>query len=356
MDYQTDPMGIDDRTPSLSWQLTSSEPGPRQQAYQVRVSDAQGRPRRRPARGLGQRQGRRRPTPWACRTAVRRSRSRQRLSWSVRVWDGQGGPSPWAKPASWEMGLLEPSDWRGAGSRTPSRSRRRPSRSSSASPHARRVSCGWTSRGWALPLQEGWPDPVSRLQLSEIEAYGGGELRSRGAGGTASESYTVGGVWEPRWLTDGTLDSNRDPRGYTSFERHGQDLRPADLAADRPRPGDLDRRAAAVPAHGHADPGAPDGELPGGLRAAAADRRSGRVGGVPPRCGPGGPAAAAADRGHAAAGARLRARPAGPQRAAVRGRARRLRAAAERRQGRRRRARARQHRLPPARANTAPTT
>ena len=79
-----------------------------------------------------------------------------------------------------------------------------------------------------LPLKEGWPDPVSRLQLSELEAWGGGELRSRGAAASASECYCVGGVWEPRWLTDGTRDSDRDPRGYTSYERHGQDT------ADRP--------------------------------------------------------------------------------------------------------------------------
>jgi alpha-L-rhamnosidase len=215
VDYQSDPVGIDDRTPSLSWQLGSRAPGQRQRAYQVRVfghsgvlwdsgkvasDDSIGVPYGGPALS-----------------------SRQRLSWSVRVWGERGGPSRWAKPASWEMGLLENGDWQARWiadpasieKPTPPLVIRFPER------QARHLRIDVTRLG--LPLKEGWPDPVSRLQFAEVEAYGGGALRSRGAAVTASESYTVGGVWEPRFVTDGTLDSNRDPRGYTSFERHGQD-------------------------------------------------------------------------------------------------------------------------------------
>ena len=87
-----------------------------------------------------------------------------------------------------------------------------------------------------LPLQEGWPDPVSRLQLAELEAYGGGQLRSRGAAATASESYTVGGVWEPRFLTDGTLDSDSRPaRLHELRAPRAGPRRTPDLARDRPR-------------------------------------------------------------------------------------------------------------------------
>ena len=122
------------------------------------------------------------------------------------------------------------------------------------------------------PLKEGWPDPVSRLQLAELEAYGGGELRSRGAAATASESYTVDGVWEPRFLTDGTRDSNRDPRGYTSFERHGQDLdAPIWLEIDLGAVTEVDEvrlyaRTDALTADNR------DGQLPGGLHAPHAHR------------------------------------------------------------------------------------
>ncbi len=41
-------------------------------------------------------------------------RSHQRCYWKVRVWDKDGTPSTWSKPALWSMGLLEPSDWQGA--------------------------------------------------------------------------------------------------------------------------------------------------------------------------------------------------------------------------------------------------
>ncbi|HEX9186556.1 MAG TPA: family 78 glycoside hydrolase catalytic domain, partial [Vicinamibacteria bacterium] len=38
--------------------------------------------------------------------------SSRRYTWRVRVWDGAGKASAWSSPASWEMGLLKPSDWK----------------------------------------------------------------------------------------------------------------------------------------------------------------------------------------------------------------------------------------------------
>ena len=38
--------------------------------------------------------------------------SGQRYHWQVRAWDGGGTASAWSAPAWWEMGLLEPSDWK----------------------------------------------------------------------------------------------------------------------------------------------------------------------------------------------------------------------------------------------------
>jgi alpha-L-rhamnosidase len=37
--------------------------------------------------------------------------SRLECWWQVRVWDRDGKPSAWSKPAFWRMGLLQPSDW-----------------------------------------------------------------------------------------------------------------------------------------------------------------------------------------------------------------------------------------------------
>ena len=40
--------------------------------------------------------------------------SSQRVFWKVRVWDRAGRPSGWSAQAEWTMGLLAPTDWRGA--------------------------------------------------------------------------------------------------------------------------------------------------------------------------------------------------------------------------------------------------
>jgi len=37
--------------------------------------------------------------------------SRTRCHWKVRVWDGEGAPSAWSRPAAWSMALLDTSDW-----------------------------------------------------------------------------------------------------------------------------------------------------------------------------------------------------------------------------------------------------
>jgi len=39
-------------------------------------------------------------------------RSRQRVYWKVRTWDGGGNVSPWSESAWFEMGLLDPADWK----------------------------------------------------------------------------------------------------------------------------------------------------------------------------------------------------------------------------------------------------
>ncbi|MCX6994097.1 MAG: family 78 glycoside hydrolase catalytic domain [Kiritimatiellaeota bacterium] len=40
--------------------------------------------------------------------------SAEKCWWKVRAWDAQGQPGPWSVPATFEMGLLKPSDWHGA--------------------------------------------------------------------------------------------------------------------------------------------------------------------------------------------------------------------------------------------------
>lgn len=111
-EYSRDPLGIDVRQPRFAWVLEHSERAQKQTAYQVLVAT-------RPAL-LDQDQG----DQWdsgkvasADSTQVAFSgkplESGHTYYWKVRTWDKDGNPSPYSKPAQFEMGLLSPEDWTG---------------------------------------------------------------------------------------------------------------------------------------------------------------------------------------------------------------------------------------------------
>ena len=113
VDYVTDPFGIDDTHPSLSWQLEAGLNGERQTAYRILVASAADR--LSPGRA----------DVWDSGEVVSNAsigvpyggpvlQSTRRYYWTVQAWGVHGGPSSWAAPAWWEMGLLDPSDWQGA--------------------------------------------------------------------------------------------------------------------------------------------------------------------------------------------------------------------------------------------------
>jgi alpha-L-rhamnosidase len=110
-EYKENPLGIDTAKPRLSWQMRSGDRGVVQSAYQVRVAGSE--------RGLG----RASELVWdSGRVSSNESilrpyggpplQSGRRYHWQARVWDGGGKASEWSAPAWWEMGLLEPGDWK----------------------------------------------------------------------------------------------------------------------------------------------------------------------------------------------------------------------------------------------------
>ncbi|MGP4028306.1 family 78 glycoside hydrolase catalytic domain [Actinomadura sp. 3N407] len=223
VDHLRSPLGIDDTNPTLGWRYGAGPRNAVQTAYQVRVASADARLAHPDLWDTGKVAG----GAVSVRYEGRALKSRERASWQVRVWDERGSASAWSKPSHFEMGLLAASDWTAQwiGNET-----------WSAEPEPSPVTVSFTARSaryvrlnvtrLGLPIKEGWPYKVSRLQLAEVEVRdgaSGGDL-ALNAPVSASESYTVPGQWEPKATTDGSLTSDAAPFGYTSYERREQDL------------------------------------------------------------------------------------------------------------------------------------
>lgn len=110
-EYFANPIGLDERQPRLSWQLSSAQRGARQTAYQIQVSAD-------PALGEGQAAVNLWDTgkvtssdtlhvPYAGASL----HPSQRCHWRVRAWDEHDQASGWSETAFWEMGLLDSSNW-----------------------------------------------------------------------------------------------------------------------------------------------------------------------------------------------------------------------------------------------------
>ena len=112
-DYQTDPLGIDNLQPCLSWKLDSRERGQSQTAYQIVAATTLAKLKKgegdlwdsgkvNSSQSVG--------VPYGGASL----HSGERVYWNVRAWDRKGKPFDCRQPAWWEIGLLEPADWRTA--------------------------------------------------------------------------------------------------------------------------------------------------------------------------------------------------------------------------------------------------
>jgi alpha-L-rhamnosidase len=107
-EWATNPIGIDEPAPRLTWTLHTDRRGTRQSAYEIRVASS--------------------PDSFASplwssgRVASSESVSRpyagpalkpgRRYHWQVRAWDDRGQPSPWSNAAFWETGLMGAAQWK----------------------------------------------------------------------------------------------------------------------------------------------------------------------------------------------------------------------------------------------------
>jgi alpha-L-rhamnosidase len=213
-DALSNPLGIDDATPALSWQLPASFDGA-QSAYEIRAARTADRLDHPDVWDSGRvASSDSNDVAWAGPTLT----SRQRVYWQVRAWDTRGAVGPWSAPAHFELGLLDRSDWTAKWIGNDQWLNRKPTPVTIDLPaqDTRYLRIITTKLG--QPLVEG-SSLLYRVQLAEavVEDSAHPEVDlARGATVTSSDPKTYPGKWEPRFLVDGLLTSNQAPEGYSS--------------------------------------------------------------------------------------------------------------------------------------------
>ena len=100
----SNPVGLDSKLPRFSWQLISDKRNVMQVAYEIKVTNNKS-------------------TAWSSGKVITDEsvqvsyggmplQSDKKYNWQVRVWDNQGNVSAWSDPASFQMALLNPDDWK----------------------------------------------------------------------------------------------------------------------------------------------------------------------------------------------------------------------------------------------------
>lgn len=110
-EYFSNPLGINETNPRLSWILESAVESQVQSAYQVLVATSPSMLSDKKA-DLWNSQKVESDQSIQVKYAGKELNSRDICWWKVRVWDKDGKVSAWSEPASFEIGLLDASDWR----------------------------------------------------------------------------------------------------------------------------------------------------------------------------------------------------------------------------------------------------
>jgi alpha-L-rhamnosidase len=110
-EYKTNPVGIDELKPRLSWKFKANSGIIEQTAYHIKA--AASKSDLVEENDLLWNTGKV-DTSQSVHVIYdgRGIKSRQRIYWQVKAWDQEGNVTEWSEPAYFEMGLLRPKDWK----------------------------------------------------------------------------------------------------------------------------------------------------------------------------------------------------------------------------------------------------
>ena len=111
-EYAINPLGVDTPRPRFGWLLASAKRSQLQSAYRVLVATSE----KQLHANVGNKWDSGKVNSDRSVNVEYRGKplsSGEKCYWKVRVWDKQGQPSTWSRPGTFEMGLMEPSDWKG---------------------------------------------------------------------------------------------------------------------------------------------------------------------------------------------------------------------------------------------------
>ncbi len=110
-EYSSNPLGVEEARPRLSWKIRDKRRGARQEAYQVQVASDLSLLKQGKADlwDSGRVKG---DQSIFIPYQGKRLKDRQPCYWRARIWDAEGSPTAWSSVASWEMGLLGKNPWK----------------------------------------------------------------------------------------------------------------------------------------------------------------------------------------------------------------------------------------------------
>ncbi len=110
IENRTNPLGVDNVKPVLSWQLQSNQKNVLQTAFQILVSDDENLLQKNTGNIWDSKKV---PANTSIQVEYKGKQlsSAKKYYWKVKVWDNKGNISSWSTTSFWQMGLLQKNDW-----------------------------------------------------------------------------------------------------------------------------------------------------------------------------------------------------------------------------------------------------